>query len=715
MLLTLFIFALIITGLLALWVSWYSRHKRSSPGSGELAVLMLLVATWSFALVGEALAATYPWKVFWTVISYPGNQMVPIIFLIFVLRYTQQDRWLNKRWVMILLALPAFSVLMAATNHWHRLLWPSINIALVDGRAVGYYEHGLWFWVEIAYSYTGVLIALAALARSIFRFPELYSLQTRSILIAAVAPLLVNALYAFNPNAVAGIDPTSIAFSISGVLLATAIFRYSLFDIAPIARDRLVEIIPEGVIVLDVQNRIIDCNPAGQGLFGWSQPPIGESAFQLWQDLPALIALCQTAENRSVELDLARHSEARTISFTMTLLHNRENLIAGRILLAHDVTARRQAEAQVYLQAQALNHAANGIVITDTKGLVRWVNPAFTRLTGYTLGDVFGQSTNILKSGHQEDAYYAEMWQTINAGQVWHGELINRRKDGSTYYEEMTITPVVQPGGAITHYIAIKQDITDRKHAEEALQQAHVEAVEANRLKTQLLANVSHDLRTPMGAIMGYADMLRTGIFGEVNERQVEACSEIIDSSNNLLVFVNNLIGQAQIETGKLILRNRPFETNELLETARTTASLMARKKGLQFKCQVTDGVPDTLIGDVYWLRQIVTNLLNNALKFTNHGTIGFRIYRPDQVHWAFEVNDTGIGIPANAQDDIFEAFQQVDGSITRKQGGSGLGLAIARELTTLMNGSITLDSAPGRGSVFTVTLPMNLPEEKSP
>ncbi|MFZ6028768.1 MAG: histidine kinase N-terminal 7TM domain-containing protein [Chloroflexota bacterium] len=707
-----YVLALLISGLVSGWVAWYSFRRPAAPGSKELAVLMLLVSTWSLALIGESLATTYFGKVFWSVLAYPGNQFVPVLFPIFVLRYTQQDRWLTKKWVVALLILPAVSVLMAATNHWHQLLWPSITIENVAGRAVGNYPHGPWFWVEIVYSYTAIALAMAALLRSIFRSPELYSNQTRLILVAALLPLAINVLYAFNPNAVAGIDATSVAFSISGGLLALAFFRYNLFDVTPVARDRLVETIPEGMLVLDAQNRLIDCNPAGQRIFQWERVPIGEAAERLWAGQPDLLALCQMADGDMAELSVGSDGDVRIINFTVTLLHDLARNVAGRILLARDVTTRRMSEAQVYLQAQALNHAANGIVITDTNGLVIWVNPAFTRLTGYTLNEMFGKPTSLLKSGRQAESFYREMWETIAAGKVWHGELINRRKNGTDYYEEMTITPVVQPQGEVSHYIAIKQDVTDRKQAEEELQQAHEMALEANRLKTQLLANVSHDLRTPMGAIMGYADMLRTGVFGEMNERQVEACSEIIDSSNSLLAFLNNLIGQAQLETGKIVLKNRPFSPEEIVETARTTASMMAKKKGLQFTTHVEGNVPETLYGDIYWLRQIITNLLNNAIKFTNHGRVSFRVFRPDATHWALEISDTGIGIPTDAQAAIFEAFRQVDGSITRKYGGSGLGLAIVNELTTLMNGAITLESAPGGGSTFTVTLPMNRPEE---
>jgi K+-sensing histidine kinase KdpD len=168
-----------------------------------------------------------------------------------------------------------------------------------------------------------------------------------------------------------------------------------------------------------------------------------------------------------------------------------------------------------------------------------------------------------LKSGKQPLEYYQNLWQTILSGKVWHGELINRRKDASEYDEEMTITRFVQPSGVITNFIAIKQDISTRKHAEEQLQLAHEQALEANRLKTQLLASISHDLRTPLGTILGYSEMLQTSALGPVNTDQVNAASAILDSANLLLAFVDNLIGQAQIETGRVVIRPSAFKPIE--------------------------------------------------------------------------------------------------------------------------------------------------------
>lgn len=712
MVINLYIAALIFTGLLNGWIAWYAYHRRSAPGSNELAILMALVSSWSLASAVESLATTYNWKVFWTVVSYPGNLLVSAVFLIFVLRYTQQDRRLKRKHITAVLILPIISVAMAATNHWHQLLWSSVTIEMVAGKPIAVYGHGPWFWIETIYNYACMAFAYVVLARSIFRFPELYSRQTRLLLLASLAPLAINILYAYSPQTLGGIDLTSIAFSFSGTLVTLAIFRYSLFDVTPVARDRLVEIIQEGMLVLDAQNRLVDCNPAGQKIFGWKKPPIGEYVNQLWAKQPDLLELCQAKQSQSSELSIQQENNITHFIFNVSLLRNRERKIIGRILLAHDISARRQAEAKLYLQTQALSAADNSIVITDTQGIVQWVNPAFTRLTGYSESEIIGQTTRMLKSGKQNDEYYQDLWKTIIDGKVWRGELTNRRKDGSNYYEEMTITPVIQDDGQISHFIAIKQDVSKRKQAEEALRMAHEEALEANRLKTQLLANVSHDLRTPMSAIIGFTDMLRSGIFGDVNERQVEAATEIMDSANNLVSFVNNLIGQAQLETGKIVIKSRPFETSELLEAARTAGNLIAKKKGLQLSFHMQKELPKTLYGDVYWLRQIVTNLISNAVKFTNHGEVNLNLWRLNNEHWAITVSDTGVGIPPDKQAIIFDAFQQADGSITRRYCGSGLGLSIVRDLTALMKGKVTLESEPGQGSTFTVTLPMKDSEE---
>ena len=230
---------------------------------------------------------------------------------------------------------------------------------------------------------------------------------------------------------------------------------------------------------------------------------------------------------------------------------------------------------------------------------------------------------------------------------------------------------------------------------------------EASRLKSQLLANLSHDLRSPLGAIIGFAEMLKDGSFGPMSENQEKASSEILDGANQLLSFINNMIGQAQIETGKIILRDYPFDVNEVVGPLLSTLNFHASKKGLTLVEYIDPALPQSLVGDQFWLRQIVMNLVHNAVKFTEKGSVTVRFVKCEKAFWAIQVIDTGVGIPYEAQKRVFEAFEQVDSMENSKQSGFGLGLSIVAKLTSIMNGKIELESEAGKGCTFTVILPL--------
>ena len=293
-------------------------------------------------------------------------------------------------------------------------------------------------------------------------------------------------------------------------------------------------------------------------------------------------------------------------------------------------------------------------------------------------------------------------------GEIWKGEIINLRKDGSSYWEAMTVSPIKREDGEITHRVFVKEDITGRKALEQALALAHEEALVASDMKTQLLANVSHDMRTPLGAILGYTEMLQGGVFEPLTENQDNAMRAISASAQRLLDFVNNLLSQAQIDTGKIVLNNAPFKPEKLITTMGGELSF-ARSKGLNVETKISEDLPELIEGDAYWLGQILHNLVSNAIKFTpDNGTINIEFVRPDAMHWAFAVTDTGKGIPENAQEYIFESFRQVDGSIQRESHtGSGLGLSIVKHLVRLMDGNILLESEIDKGSRFTIILPL--------
>ncbi len=219
-------------------------------------------------------------------------------------------------------------------------------------------------------------------------------------------------------------------------------------------------------------------------------------------------------------------------------------------------------------------------------------------------------------------------------------------------------------------------------------------------------------MRTPLNAIQGYAEILGAGIYGPVTPRQREILERIISNDQRLLSLVNDLLDQARMEAGQLSLHIAPLALRELVQDVESTVRMLAENKGLYLNFHMEKGLPATIQGDRKRLHQIMVNLINNAIKFTEQGGIDVRLYRPDSEHWAFEVTDTGPGIPKEAQKYIFDPFRQVDSSITREHTGFGLGLAIVKQLTALMGGSVELSSEVGQGSTFKIVLPLEPPQQ---
>ena len=272
--------------------------------------------------------------------------------------------------------------------------------------------------------------------------------------------------------------------------------------------------------------------------------------------------------------------------------------------------------------------------------------------------------------------------------------------------------PIRDENGQVTQVLGVATDITYLKKAEEELAKARDEALEASRLKSQLLAKVSHELRTPLGAILGYTQLLDQGAFGVISEQQHTITEKVIDSTNYLASMVNELLDQAQLDTGRLKLNLSTVNLTDLVSQVESKMSVLAETKGLAFNTLIEEDVPQYAMFDEHRLQQILLNLTGNAIKFTESGQVDVKLFCPEPTHLAMQVIDTGPGISGEAQAYIFEPFRQVDGSETREHQGSGLGLSIVNQLTDLMGGRVILDSELGKGSTFTILLPLEATEE---
>jgi len=237
---------------------------------------------------------------------------------------------------------------------------------------------------------------------------------------------------------------------------------------------------------------------------------------------------------------------------------------------------------------------------------------------------------------------------------------------------------------------------------------------EVEKLKSTFVAIVSHELRTPLNAILGYAEMFKEAVYGPMNDKQVNMAERIMKNTQRLLGLINDLLDQAQMEAGKLTIQMAPVRPAELLENLHSVMDQNAHDKNLRLTSEIDDHLPEVINGDAARLQQILLNLVNNSIKFTEHGTVHVRLFCPHENKWGIQVSDTGVGIPESEIPHIFETFRQVEGTATRVHGGFGLGLSIVKQLVNLMNGKIDVKSKVDVGSLFTVTLPLVVPEQSN-
>lgn len=392
------------------------------------------------------------------------------------------------------------------------------------------------------------------------------------------------------------------------------------------------------------------------------------------------------------------------------------------VAVVRDIDDRLRMESELSKLAQAVEQSPESIVITNLKAEIEYVNEAFLEATAYTREEVIGRNPSFLQSGKTPPETFESLWSALNSGKAWQGEFFNRNKHGHEYIEHAIITPIRSPDGKVTHYVAVKDDISEKKqltqeleahrhHLEELvgertaqLAEAREKAESANRAKSVFLANMSHEIRTPMNAIIGLTHLLMRE---KPKPDQVNRLAKIETSAGHLLTIINDILDLSKIEAGKLKLEHSSFNLPEIMDQIQSLFREEFMAKGLKIEVDLGDA-PTWLRGDATRLRQALLNFVGNAIKFTEQGSIHLRTRVLEDTNsellLRFEVEDTGIGIAADTLPGLFEAFEQADASTTRVHGGTGLGLAITRRLVLMMGGDVGAESELGRGSTFWFT-----------
>jgi len=373
-----------------------------------------------------------------------------------------------------------------------------------------------------------------------------------------------------------------------------------------------------------------------------------------------------------------------------------------------DITERKAAEAALARsnkEIQDLKVAMDEhsiVAITDPSGRITYANDKLCKASKYSRAELLGKDYRMLNSGHHSKEFMDTLWATIVQGRIWKGEIRDRAQDDSFYWIDTTIVPFVNSEGKPTQYVVISSDITELKQLEASLVQARDQALEASKLKSEFLATMSHEIRTPMNAIIGMAGFL---VETPLDPQQTEMAQTIVGGAESLLSIINDILDFSRIEAGRMRIDPVEFDFIKLVQETIALLANRAREKQIKLTTEVIPWSGALLSGDSGRVRQVLVNLIGNAIKFTDAGEVKVTVRAVSETETGtrlrVEIRDTGIGIPQAAQGKIFQPFVQADGSTTRRFGGTGLGLAISSQLVELMGGAIGFESEEGKGSIF--------------
>lgn len=378
------------------------------------------------------------------------------------------------------------------------------------------------------------------------------------------------------------------------------------------------------------------------------------------------------------------------------------------LVLATDITEKLRAQEEVVKLSRAVEQSPVAIVITNTEGLIEYVNPKYEELTGYKFEEVKGKKTNVLRSGHTTKDEYRRLWETIISGNEWRGEFHNRKKNGELFWASTSISPIKNGGGEVKYYLAIKEDITERKELMNELIHAKDKAERSNQLKSEFLAQVSHEIRTPLNAMLSHSRFIQDEL--EDNGIKSESIEESVDgiqiSGKRIIRTIDLILNASELQTGLYeYYPKRVSLREEILGSMEKEFSLQAEEKNLDFIINIETGY-DSVICDEYSVGQIFSNLIDNAIKYTNDGFVKVNLYRDFQDKLVATVEDSGIGISDAYLPELYTPFSQEDHGYSRKFDGNGLGMALVKKYCELNEIEIDVESRKGAGTKFTLTFP---------
>jgi len=576
---TIYTLIYLITALVSFFVAVIAWQRRRVKGGKEITLLMIASGFGSFALIFESIAAIPSEKILWSTIEFAGGITIPVLFLLFVFRFTDREKFLSKYHIISYFIIPFITFCFILTNSNHNLFWSGFSKISQQTNLMEYY-HGVVFWIGyVAYSYLLLIISSLSIFCFLIKHKKSFRYQGVMIFTAAILPWSASILYLSDINISPGFDMTPASITLSGILIISSIYYNRFLDLAPIARDTLFETLSDGIMAIDNRKRILDINNTAR--------------------------ICLGISGKSMTGIDARVSGATNVSLLNAVL-NEESISEVEVEDNSNVRTFRIIKQQ----------------IKDQTGC---------------------------------------------------------------------------------HLVVIR-DVSDYISQQKELITAKERAEESDRLKSAFLANMSHEIRTPMSGILGFTALLQElDISGDEQQEYIRIIEK---SGQRMLCTINDIITLASLETGHIKAVVEEVNIISIIDPVIESFNPLAKEKGLEivFEKGFCDN-QSIIFTDKEKVGIILSNLIKNAIKFTTQGRITVKCIRTN-TGIDISVNDTGIGIPPEKRELIFERFRQGSESVSRSYEGAGLGLSISKAYTEILGGKILLESEQDKGSTFYVTIP---------
>ncbi len=684
------------------------RH-RPSLGARSFSILMAAVSLWAFVALFEVCSRDPQTKIFSYKIKYLFIVAAPLAWLIFSLYYSNRIRKLKKRWLALLLVIPAFTLIMVASNGSHHLMFRRFDIVQIGRQMLVYPRFGPAFWVHTGFSYLALLAGFIFLTKHLIDYPAPYRRQVASLMIGGMAPWISNIFSIFKIGDLTYFDLTPVAFTISGIAFMWGIVRYKLLDIVPIARDVVLQNMHDGVIVADHDDNIIDINQTARRLSGIGCAPFigakAECIIPWWGRFKPYLSSGTGGPLPILELKVEGRQHLLQLTSSPILVGKKS---LGHVVTLHDVTAAQTAQ-RALLESEArfksLSENAPVIIFSlDVNGVFNYVNPAWENLLGYNRQQIMGRPfADFVR--RESDFEVTEVFRQLIEGRSSVADLNIKivHKDGSQRLFNTSASTNSDIEGRVTGIIGLAKDVTE----EHRLQQQLFESQKMEAIGT-LAGGIAHDFNNLLMGMQANLSLMRLETANAPSLR--EKFRRIEDQIQNGASLTRQLLGYAR--KGKYALT--VFDLNVLIEEALTVVN--RTHKGVIIHRQLADQ-PAYLRADQGQIELVLLNLFINAVDAMPDGgelTVTSKVAKMPQTsndvinlkHSGYflelAIRDTGIGMDRQTQDRIFEPF------FTTKEMGRGTGLGLASVYGVIKNhgGSIQVQSAPGKGSTFLLKLP---------